>query len=55
MNPHSILSNTFAKSRNEMMPSNWCFLDKYITSSTVLIAHFSRVIHSAEIDRLTAL
>ena len=25
MNPHSILSNAFAKSRNAMMPSNWCF------------------------------
>ena len=37
MNPHSILSNAFAKSRNAMMPSNWCFFDKYITSSTVLM------------------
>ena len=30
-------------------------MNKHCTVVTVFIAHFSRVIHSAEIDRLTAL
>ena len=33
----------------------WCATVLVITVVTVFIAHFSRVIHSAEIDRLTAL
>ena len=47
MNPHSILSNAFAKSGNAMMPSNWCFFDKYITSSTVLKSAY-KTHHSTE-------